>query len=419
MPTDPKAGRAAVARLAGEPHRRYNPLKDEWVLVSAGRTRRPWLGAQEPDARARGHDLRPGLLSVPGQRPGERQRQSATTTRRSSSPTISRRFVRTPRSSRSTTACCGPRASEASCRVVCFSPRHDLTLGRMEADAVRRVIDVWAEQTAELGAEYRWVQVFENRGEAMGASNPHPHGQIWAGTALPGDGAREDASQRAHLAVDRAAAAARLRRPESGGQRVIVETDEWLTVVPFWAAWPFETLLDPEAPGRAADRSRRCRPRRSRDVAPRAHRAIRRAVQAAVPVFDGLAPGAVRRRTRPTTGRSTPTSTRRCSAPTSASSWSATSCWPRPSATSPPRMRPVDCGRCSLAGSPVGRLRDRRLDRDGPRRASDPVGPVAPGLAVPPARLGRRGPSVPSAAIVAAIRQRPATSLMLDFGPFR
>ena len=73
-----------------------------------------------------------------------------------------------------------------SCRVVCFSPQHDLTLGRMARDDVRRVIDVWAEQTAELGAEYRWVQVFENRGEAMGASNPHPHGQIWAGTALPG-----------------------------------------------------------------------------------------------------------------------------------------------------------------------------------------------------------------------------------------
>ena len=88
-----------------------------------------------------------------------------------------------------------------SCRVVCFSPRHDLTLGRMTPGAVRRVIDVWADQTAELGAEYRWVQVFENRGEAMGASNPHPHGQIWAGSALPGEGAREEATQAAHLAA--------------------------------------------------------------------------------------------------------------------------------------------------------------------------------------------------------------------------
>ena len=86
-----------------------------------------------------------------------------------------------------------------SCRVVCFSPRHDLTLGRMDPADVRRVIDVWAEQTSELGADYRWVQVFENRGEAMGASNPHPHGQVWAGTALPGEAAREDAAQRRYL----------------------------------------------------------------------------------------------------------------------------------------------------------------------------------------------------------------------------
>ena len=83
----------------------------------------------------------------------------------------------------------------------------------MAPDDVRRVIDVWAEQTAELGAEYRWVQVFENRGEAMGASNPHPHGQIWAGTALPGDAAREDTSQLAHLGATGKPLAARLRRP--------------------------------------------------------------------------------------------------------------------------------------------------------------------------------------------------------------
>ena len=135
-----------------------------------------------------------------------------------------------------------------SCRVVCFSPQHDLTLGRMARDDVRRVIDVWAEQTAELGGEYRWVQVFENRGEAMGASNPHPHGQIWAGTALPGAGEREDASQRAYLAANRRRMLLDYVDHESGGQRAIVETDEWLTVVPFWASWPFETLVIPKRP---------------------------------------------------------------------------------------------------------------------------------------------------------------------------
>ena len=97
-------------------------------------------------------------------------------------------------------------------------------------------------------AEYRWVQVFENRGEAMGASNPHPHGQIWAGTALPVDGEREDAAQRAHLeATDRRLLLDYVDH-ESGGPRVVVETAEWLAVVPFWAAWPFETLLIPKRP---------------------------------------------------------------------------------------------------------------------------------------------------------------------------
>jgi UDPglucose--hexose-1-phosphate uridylyltransferase len=118
----------------------------------------------------------------------------------------------------------------------------------MPAKAVRRVIDLWAEQTQELGASHRWVQVFENRGEAMGASNPHPHGQIWAGTALPNEGTRELAAQREH----RASTGNRLLLDyvdhESAGQRVVTETDEWLAVVPFWAAWPFETLVIPKRP---------------------------------------------------------------------------------------------------------------------------------------------------------------------------
>jgi UDPglucose--hexose-1-phosphate uridylyltransferase len=118
----------------------------------------------------------------------------------------------------------------------------------MEPDDVRQVVDIWADQTAELGERFRWVQVFENRGEMMGASIPHPHGQIWAGEALPNDAAREDATQRRH--------AQRHGRPllldyadqESGGPRVVLEDDHWLSLVPFWAAWPYETLLIAKRP---------------------------------------------------------------------------------------------------------------------------------------------------------------------------
>ena len=222
-----------------------------------------------------------------------------------------------------------------SCRVVCFAPRHDLTLGRMGRDAVRRVVDVWAEQTAELGAEYRWVQVFENRGEAMGASNPHPHGQIWAGTALPGAGEREDASQRAYLAANGRRMLLDYVDHETGGQRAIVETDEWLAVVPFWAKWPFETLVIPKRPAaRLTDLDDAARDDLA-VVLHELHRTLRRAVQAAVPVLDGLAPGAVRRgrRAERMRGRSTRTSIRRCCAATCASSWSATSCSRRRSGT--------------------------------------------------------------------------------------
>jgi UDPglucose--hexose-1-phosphate uridylyltransferase len=129
------------------------------------------------------------------------------------------------------------------CRVVCFSPRHDLTLGGMPSDAVRRVVDLWADQTAELGQRFRWVQVFENRGASMGASNPHPHGQIWAGSALPVDPARERATQAAYYTSTGRAMLLDYVAQETSGPRVVAESDEWLAVVPFWAAWPFETML--------------------------------------------------------------------------------------------------------------------------------------------------------------------------------
>ena len=135
-----------------------------------------------------------------------------------------------------------------TCRVVCFSPRHDLDLGAMEPGDVRRVVDVWAEQTAELGTTWRWVQVFENRGEAMGASNPHPHGQIWAGSALPGEPAGEDATQRAYHRENGHPLLLDLAALEADGPRVVDKSEHWLVIVPFWAIWPFETLLLPRAP---------------------------------------------------------------------------------------------------------------------------------------------------------------------------
>jgi UDPglucose--hexose-1-phosphate uridylyltransferase len=233
--------------LASEPHRRYNPLIDEWVLVSAGRGRRPWLGAEEPEPEAAGPAYDPECYLCPGN-----VRANGDV-----NPDYADTFVFTNDFSAlrpdTSTAIFDDGLLRAEgegglCRVVCFSPRHDLALGRMPPGSVRSVIDLWADQTEELGANHRWVQVFENRGEAMGASNPHPHGQIWAGTALPNEGARELAAQAAHRARTGSRLLLDYVDRETAGERVVTETDEWLAVVPFWAAWPFETLLIPKRP---------------------------------------------------------------------------------------------------------------------------------------------------------------------------
>ena len=134
--------------------------------------------------------------------------------------------------------------SEAgTARVLCFSPRHDVSLGGLPDPAIRTVVDLWASQSEELGERYRWVQVFENRGEAMGASNPHPHGQIWAGSALPTEAEREDRTQRAHFARTGRQLLDEVAVEERSGPRAIEASGNWLAVVPFWAAWPFETLI--------------------------------------------------------------------------------------------------------------------------------------------------------------------------------
>ncbi len=139
-------------------------------------------------------------------------------------------------------------SARGTSRVICFSPDHSKTLPEMSLPALEEVVKTWQAQTADLGQHYPWVQVFENKGAAMGCSNPHPHGQIWANSFLPNEAQREDAHQRAYYAahgspmlVDYAA------RELSDGSRTVVETEHWLAVVPWWAAWPFETLLLPKA----------------------------------------------------------------------------------------------------------------------------------------------------------------------------
>ncbi len=228
------------------PHQRLNPLTGEWVLVSPHRTQRPWQGQVEKLAGDDRPTYDPKCYLCPGnERAGGEHNPHYTST-----------FVFTndfasllPDTPDATSDHPLLQASSArgTARVICFSPRHDLTLPEMDVKDIRRVVDVWGEQIADLGKTYRWVQIFENKGATMGASNPHPHGQVWASNFLPNEPAAEDRQQRdyykAHgtpLLVDYAALEA------ARGERVVAENAHWIAVVPYWAIWPFEVLLMPK-----------------------------------------------------------------------------------------------------------------------------------------------------------------------------
>ncbi len=244
-----RARRFRASPIFAQPHRRYNPLLDEWVLVSPERTRRPWQGREEapPPEHLPAYD--PTCYLCPGntRAGGETNPAYSATFVFTNDFAALRPDVSTERAELGLLVAEGERGT---CRVICFSPRHDLSMGAMSETQVRHIVDVWAEQTAELGARYRWVQVFENRGETMGASNPHPHGQIWAGSALPREGAREDARQRRWWRAHETVLLVEYAAQEHAGPRVVHEDDDWLVVVPFWAVWPFETLVLPKRPVR-------------------------------------------------------------------------------------------------------------------------------------------------------------------------
>ncbi len=228
------------------PHRRFNPLTGDWVLVSPHRTKRPWQGQVErlPADNRPAYD--PKCYLCPGnERAGGAHNPGYTETFVFTND-FAALLADTPTGPQEIAPLMQAEAVVGTSRVICFSPRHDLTLPLMSLPDIRRVVDVWAEQIADLGQTYRWVQVFENKGEAMGASNPHPHGQVWASSFLPTLPAREHERQRAWFeAHGRPLLLDYLDQELAAEGRLIAVNDEWTALVPYWATWPFEAMLIP------------------------------------------------------------------------------------------------------------------------------------------------------------------------------
>lgn len=235
-----------LGNINRHPHLRFDPLRREWVQVSPQRTARPWHGqvdnAQPADAPA--HEPACDLC------PGNKRTGGPVNPAYESTFVFENDFAAllpsTPAIQRDDSGLLVARTERGVCKVVCFSPRHDLTLARMDVDAIRTVIDVWTAEYESLSRtrSIASVLIFENRGAMMGASNPHPHGQIWATQTLPNESVREQASLLAYRASHgRCLLCACLALEARQDERIVCENDAFMVIVPFWAVWPFETLL--------------------------------------------------------------------------------------------------------------------------------------------------------------------------------
>ena len=232
--------------LIERPHRRFNALTGEWVFVSPQRTMRPWQGRREPARRVERQAYDPSCYLCPGNLRANgdvNPRYESTYVFKNDFPA----FLPTGDIAElDDDPLLQARTQNGTCRVVCYSPRHDLTLADMPVDQIRGVVDTWVSQDRELSASWRWVQIFENKGELMGCSNSHPHGQIWAGDFIPNEVAKELCRQREWF--DRHATSLLLDYAEKEYQareRVVAVNAHWMVVVPWWAIWPFETLVLP------------------------------------------------------------------------------------------------------------------------------------------------------------------------------
>jgi UDPglucose--hexose-1-phosphate uridylyltransferase len=238
---------SGLSSQATRPHRRHNPLRRQWVLVSPQRTQRPWQGQVNKPVAPAGLAYDPTCYLCPGNpRAGgvvnpqykgvyafDNDYPALLPADGSDGGAVSDGLL-------------VAESEVGRCRVVCFHPNHSLTLAQMERADIERVIEVWKQETAMLGGqpEIGYVQVFENRGAMMGSSNPHPHCQIWATGHVPDEPLAEGLAQREYFEQHgRTLLGDYLKQELLAKERVVVENDHFVAIVPFWAVWPFETIV--------------------------------------------------------------------------------------------------------------------------------------------------------------------------------
>ncbi|MBN1187069.1 MAG: UDP-glucose--hexose-1-phosphate uridylyltransferase, partial [Bacteroidales bacterium] len=227
-------------------HRRYNPLIGEWVLVSPHRAKRPWQGQVEKPTEEKRPKYDPNCYLCPGnKRAGGKI-----------NPNYSNTFVfnndfsalleNIPDGIVEENELIKAQSEKGICRVICFSPRHDLTIPEMDENDIVKVIKLWIDQYAELSKkEYiNYIQIFENKGSIMGCSNPHPHGQIWASSSVPDLPMKESACQKEYYDKHHSTLLNDYLILElNKNERILIENNDFIALIPFWAVWPFETMI--------------------------------------------------------------------------------------------------------------------------------------------------------------------------------
>jgi UDPglucose--hexose-1-phosphate uridylyltransferase len=227
-------------------HRRFNPLTGEWILVSPHRTKRPWQGKVEKVNEEKRPAYDPKCYLCPGNERSGGQKNPVYKDTFVFQNDFSALVPDIPEGEFSDGELFYAKSEAGLCKVICFSPRHDLTIPEMEVDSIKKVIDIWQNEYRELGnLDYvNYVQIFENKGDIMGCSNPHPHGQIWSQNNIPTEPAKEQERQKAYYQKHgRTLLGDYVKRELEYKERILVENDYFVALIPFWATWPFEAMI--------------------------------------------------------------------------------------------------------------------------------------------------------------------------------